>query len=260
MIPLAMVHRIAKEKGVPETSVIRDYAQNHLLAALFQHEPIMVLKGGTCLRKIYFPDYRFSDDLDFTLTSDIPDADVSKVITGSLLFARKVSGILFEERFEMEATATGLDCETFFVYGPLNLRMKIKLDITRAKDESILLSIQRKPLYHPYPDSLEAVISVYSIEEMLAEKIRSLFQRTRPRDLYDVWYMQGKTVPMTHILDKKFSQKGLKLHIPHLLEKKVNFEKAWNNSLKHQMSSVPDFDAVFEKVLKELQKYQAKDR
>ncbi|CAN5145726.1 hypothetical protein BH20BAC1_BH20BAC1_03460 [soil metagenome] len=32
-----------------------------------KHLKIFVFKGGTCLRKCYFPDYRFSEDLDFTL-------------------------------------------------------------------------------------------------------------------------------------------------------------------------------------------------
>ncbi|NJE13855.1 nucleotidyl transferase AbiEii/AbiGii toxin family protein [Thermococcus sp. LS2] len=30
----------------------------------------------------------------------------------------------------------------------------------------------------------------YSLEEIFAEKLRSLFQRTRPRGLYDVWYLR----------------------------------------------------------------------
>lgn len=50
MIPLALVHRIAKEKGVPETSIIRDYAQNHLLAALFQDQPIFEMAWNNSLR------------------------------------------------------------------------------------------------------------------------------------------------------------------------------------------------------------------
>jgi predicted nucleotidyltransferase component of viral defense system len=29
---------------------------------------VLIFKGGTCLRKCYFPNYRFSEDLDFTST------------------------------------------------------------------------------------------------------------------------------------------------------------------------------------------------
>jgi predicted nucleotidyltransferase component of viral defense system len=47
-------------------------------------------------------------------------------------------------------------------------------------------------IIHPYSDNLQVDIKVYAIEEILAEKIRSFFQRTRPRDLYDVWFLWDK--------------------------------------------------------------------
>ena len=66
-------------------------------------------------------------------------------------------------------------------------RTKIKIDITNEGCEKILLPLSVRRIIHPYSDTLEAEIRVYALEEILAEKIRSLFQRTRPRDLYDVW-------------------------------------------------------------------------
>lgn len=41
----------------------------HFLSAFYeisQHKDSLVFKGGTALRKCYFPGYRFSEDLDFT--------------------------------------------------------------------------------------------------------------------------------------------------------------------------------------------------
>jgi hypothetical protein len=32
----------------------------------------LAFKGGTALKRCYFPDYRFSEDLDFTLVADVP--------------------------------------------------------------------------------------------------------------------------------------------------------------------------------------------
>lgn len=50
--------------GLPHYVVEKDYALGHLLAAI-AGEPLLreelVFKGATCLRKAYFPDYRFSD-------------------------------------------------------------------------------------------------------------------------------------------------------------------------------------------------------
>ncbi len=56
--------------GVPPTTIDKDWILGHFLNAMFQFEDIkhnFVFKGGTCLKKGYFPDYRFSEDLDFTL-------------------------------------------------------------------------------------------------------------------------------------------------------------------------------------------------
>ncbi len=44
-----------------------------LFAGIFNHPALAdkwVFKGGTCLKKCYFETYRFSEDLDFTLTDE----------------------------------------------------------------------------------------------------------------------------------------------------------------------------------------------
>ena len=37
--------------------------------------------GGTCLRKCYFPDYRFSEDLDFTATQWFGWEELEEAVT-----------------------------------------------------------------------------------------------------------------------------------------------------------------------------------
>ncbi len=69
MIPEREVKEIAREHGVPVSTVERDYAQNWLLK--FIGSSFMALKGGTGIRKAYIKNYRFSDDLDFTLLEKI---------------------------------------------------------------------------------------------------------------------------------------------------------------------------------------------
>ena len=51
--------------------VEKDYVLAWLLAAVASHAETStdwVFKGGTCLKKCYFETYRFSEDLDFSLT------------------------------------------------------------------------------------------------------------------------------------------------------------------------------------------------
>jgi len=248
MIPLNMVRRISTEMGVPETTIIRDYAQNIFLDALYEQQDFLVFKGGTCLRKIYFPNYRFSDDLDFTLNTELPVADISSLIAATLVLARKNSGIIYQDDFIQEQTESGLLYNTYFIYGPLNIRMKIKLDITLRSNEPICLPVKKRSIIHRYPIIHRNDPITYSIEEILSEKVRSLFQRTRPRDLYDTWFMIENGIMLTNAIERKFALKNMKMDVDLLVSKKTSFKNAWERSLHHQIRVIPEFNAVFNKV------------
>ena len=67
-------NRLARKGGrrIPERVLERDYCLSWFLIGL-SHSPlkdILLFKGGTCIKKCYFPDYRFSEDLDFTLAEE----------------------------------------------------------------------------------------------------------------------------------------------------------------------------------------------
>lgn len=70
MITQKEIIEASQQYDVPKSTVDKDWVLGHLLNALFSFDDIrhqFVFKGGTCLRKVYFNDYRFSEDLDFTL-------------------------------------------------------------------------------------------------------------------------------------------------------------------------------------------------
>ena len=57
--------------GMPWQVLERDYVLSWVLAGLAQVDALretIVFKGGTALKKCYFGDYRFSEDLDFSGT------------------------------------------------------------------------------------------------------------------------------------------------------------------------------------------------
>ncbi len=67
-------NRLAERGGrrIPEAVLERDYCLSWVLVGL-SRSPLrdrLVFKGGTALKKCYFEDYRFSEDLDFTLTEE----------------------------------------------------------------------------------------------------------------------------------------------------------------------------------------------
>jgi len=68
-------------KRVPESVIERDYVLAWLLTGLANHSlrEILIFKGGTALRRCWIEHYRFSEDLDFTLTKPV---EFSKILLG----------------------------------------------------------------------------------------------------------------------------------------------------------------------------------
>ena len=134
-------------------------------------------------------------------------------------------------------------------------RTKIKLDITKPEHETIMLPVENRKIIHHYSDHLDATVDVYSLEEIIAEKIRSIFQRTRPRDLYDLWYLWNNVDPKKafEILPDKFGSKNIQPDMKDLKRRKDDFRNAWTNSLRHQLKALPDFDKAYEDVEKKIE-------
>ena len=61
----------SREYGLRPAIVEKDYVLGWILAGIFANIELSrkwIFKGGTCLKKCFFETYRFSEDLDFTLT------------------------------------------------------------------------------------------------------------------------------------------------------------------------------------------------
>ena len=70
MIEQKEINKIAVKNRVSDRQIEKDYVLSWLLFAISKNKILynaLVFKGGTVLKKAYFKDYRFSEDLDFTL-------------------------------------------------------------------------------------------------------------------------------------------------------------------------------------------------
>lgn len=242
----------AREYSVPVSTIERDYAQNWLLKYLYR--PNIILKGGTGIKKVYHENYRFSDDLDFSLTHPIKDKNLFTHINEAVDKAKEEVGINFQISSKLDKTETGFRGKIYFniIQNATGTPLSIKVDITNYNNEIILLPTEKKKIFHSYPDELNAEIEVYSLEEIFTEKIRALIQRTRVRDLYDVGMLYDliNKNKVLQILDEKFDFKGVILDISSLTKRKDDFSSAWDASLRHQFKIIPDFEIFFNKVIK----------
>ena len=200
MIDKRDIREAATTLGLIPSVVEKDYVLGWLLAGINAHPTISeswIFKGGTCLKKCYFETYRFSEDLDFTLTEPghINEAFLKKTLGEVAVWVAEQSGLT------LPADQIGLDiytnprghlsCQGKIGYrGPVSPSgggwPKIKLDLTA--DERLVLPHVEREVFHPYSDRPDEGIQVncYTYEEAFAEKVRALGERTRPRDLYDV--------------------------------------------------------------------------
>ena len=73
MIKPGEIQNKARAVGVRDQQIEKDYMLSWILQGVSEHYTLsktIVFKGGTVLKKVYFEDYRFSEDLDFTLLDD----------------------------------------------------------------------------------------------------------------------------------------------------------------------------------------------
>ena len=248
------------QRRVPEAVIERDYCLSWFLFGL-AHSPLkewFVFKGGTALRRCYFKNYRFSEDLDFTLTKERPLKTIFKHLDNIFAWVNNECGVEFELA-KQEAPHENSYTFYFTYIGPLPGKEKeVKVDI--SFNEVILRRIEELPIirtYKEYSDFIEgATVRVYCLEEVIIEKICALHSpsRNEPRDLYDIYYLTEeenlKIDFLINDVDKKLRHKGNSLdeRRGEFEKKEARFKQLWDNRLRHQMVSLSEFDEVFRAV------------
>jgi len=276
MISEAEVRRIAAATKVDPMVIDLDYSLGWFLLGMLKTSDSLgglIFKGGTCLRKCYFPDYRFSEDLDFTATKYLSPTDVEEWITKSVNWISDQDGPDFRIQpihFEIVDDEYGSESYQARIYyrGPLRWGgspRTVKLDITRA--ETILLPIKKKQIIHPYSDqaSFNAnVLPCYCLEEVVAEKIRAVGGQRRfavSRDLYDIYNLVSFGIDLEaviQILPEKFKGRGSSLQgvdVKTLEQRRFEFEKDWERRLNYLVSNTGlNFDVIWRSTLQFLDK------
>lgn len=233
---------IASVRGLSLRNVERDYLLDVCLHAVSRYRRALVFKGGTALYKFHGLD-RFSEDLDFVLGRrrlDIEDVRDRVLRSCDLLGIGYVQGEFGQYRNE-------LNMDLHF-RGPLYdgrkeslLRVAFNVSHREAPQEvepSFYTSVYREvPAFEMY---------VMSASEMIAEKVRAVMTRDKPRDVYDLWFLFRKGVN----LDVRLVQRKLRLYrqtfTPEALLAAAEEKKGmWRRDLGSLiMGRLPDFDEV----------------
>lgn len=185
MIPSASITAWGIDRPWPTRSAIeQDLLLARIIVEIFEHPLLaeeLVFRGGTCLHQLHLASpRRYSEDLDFVRRSNdgigrVFDALREVSDAGGLeVYARDLAE---HPKVRMRAPSEG-DSATM-------LRVKVEIN-THESSPSL-------PLLH-LPFGVESgwfsgstTVVTFAPEELVATKLRALYQRKKGRDLFDLW-------------------------------------------------------------------------
>ncbi|HDL86221.1 MAG TPA: nucleotidyl transferase AbiEii/AbiGii toxin family protein [Candidatus Acetothermia bacterium] len=260
--------------GSPWEVLERDYLLSWILAGIDEVESLrgtLVFKGGTALKKCYFGEYRFSEDLDFSglegvLTGDAMERAIQETCdaAAALLDEYAPIEIVCERYTEKNPHPGGQEAFTIHARLPWHRQLHTRVMIEITVDEKVLKPVQSRKVIHEYGEPLEIQIQTYALEEIVAEKLRAILQhigklhergwsRSRARDYYDLWRVMGTYRDQMDLSDfvsflrEKCTVRNVRFEGPESFfqEKMLAYvEKTWQQWLGPLVPELPPFETV----------------
>lgn len=251
---------------VSDRQIEKDYVLTWILNGIANHKIVskaLVFKGGTVIKKCYIEDYRFSEDLDFTLLNEsLTHENIKGLFNEVFAWVKEEANITLQFNSDEINKSSGSTLLYSDYVGPLagDLGSRdLKIDVTRG--EIMEFPVEEKSAFVAYSDIplTSFKLQCYSLSEVLIEKMAALMGRTEPRDLYDFWYLTE--IERMKIKDHKiefFRKAKNKDHDPEefvdkVLKKEQIFRKDWVTKLQNQIHDLPKFDDVFREAKRHLE-------
>ena len=221
MIERKYITRYARDSGVDELIAERDVVLTYLLHYI--QGPLLsnlAFKGGTCLKKTYFGrEGRFSMDLDFTSIEKTAQ-EVQQMCQDSI-HGKTYLDIKFQiidENVKEESYLASVKYQHTWNEGDFELNISCREEpIFRLENIPII-----EESFFKQTGLTSFAIPCLVKEELLSEKIRASYQRTRSRDLYDLYLFSARPFNQ-EIVKKSVIIKFWNVH--DLFDPKIYFEK-----------------------------------
>lgn len=172
---------LSKKLKIDALQVVRESWEIAILKNLFDapEGKLLIFKGGTALRLVYGSP-RFSEDLDFSLTEDKLKDRFKPLIKDIVSRYPELSISDLEEKYytylaEIKVTEN---------YLPLPFRIKIEISKRRARGYKSELLLISSPA-----SILQCLGRVSTLEQFYIDKIACVTGRTKPKDVFDLWYI-----------------------------------------------------------------------
>jgi len=171
-----------------ENQIEQDLILSRLIVEIASDELLareLAFRGGTCLHKLHLPEpARYSEDLDYTRTSDEPR--IGDCLTALRRIAADIG--LQERKRRFPSHDSDIACIWFHTSpetgnGQISIKIEINVRETVPHRPHVLLPHHVQSRWW----SGSADVRTFMAEEVLATKLRALYARRKGRDLYDLW-------------------------------------------------------------------------
>lgn len=257
MLDEPAIRRLARQLGVRTNYAEQDYVNSWVLYAIYSTDvgENLLFKGGTALSKLYFPaTWGFSEDLDFTVDGDYNGTESE--LRDALETAERQSGI----EFSIDDYYEGIDDGYPAYYVEVSIQYRAMFDHRNTTQLNIMADevVAAAPVEHThdYQDIDQFTIRAYSLAEIFGEKLRTIYQRARGRDYYDLYQIVvGEETPSPATVASIFDAK--RAHAPEASyhtppdpsnglpnASRVPIADDWESTLPELVADLPSLDAA----------------
>lgn len=200
MLNYDFVLKKAVESKIDEQTIEREYWQLLLLSRMYgiKGSEKIYFKGGTAIRFL-LNSFRFSEDMDFT--SELPKSKAEDLILEVFNFFKKNSseGVAYKkervfEKFEKDSL------KYRFLFTPYKSKQMVSVRLDVSFREKPLQVKQKILVPFDYPVAPYPLVSYLGEEEIMAEKVRALLVRGKPRDFFDFWFLLTKGIKVNEAM------------------------------------------------------------
>jgi len=169
---------------ISDAQVEQDLVISRSLVEIFSDDLLadnLAFRGGTALHKLYFPPApRYSEDIDLVQIRPEPIGPVIDRLRERIFF-------LEEPKIRQKDRNTTLLFRFETEVEPV-INMRVKVEINCREHDFIFGPVKKSysvdsPWFNGKVD-----LTTFKLEELLATKVRALYQRRKGRDLFDLWY------------------------------------------------------------------------
>ena len=185
MIPLAQI--VQWRQTAPWTDdmqVEQDLILSRAIIEIFSNPFLadqLAFRGGTALHKLFFsPAARYSEDIDLVRTSK---GGIKEIIDA-------LRNCLEPWLGQPKTRQTGQSFKLLFYFFPeisASIKQKIKIEINIHENFSILDRLSKPFAVKSDWFNQDVEVNTFQLEELLATKLRALYERKKGRDAFDLW-------------------------------------------------------------------------